>query len=240
MTLSIADAGLEIGLGTDAGNPFEPHGPGVLYERGLYVEAGLTPAQALQAATLSSARILGVAERSGSIEAGKIADLVLVRGDPRVSIAAMWNIKSVLKAGVVCDRAASAARNAALEKPALTRVVGTELPAELSNFDDEKLAAAWDDPVAKGNSTAELSAASDGETHLLRMTGKGSDGFQDGAWAGATLALDARGKLLADASKFKGLRLRVRGTPRPCLLTLQCAAVKDYNVFSTGLEVKAV
>lgn len=206
---AIADAGIEIGAGTDAGNPFAPHGPGLLYELSLYVDAGLTPAQALRAATLSSARILGIDDRFGSIEPGKVADLVIVPCDPSVSIANLWDVKTVLKGGAAVDRAAAAARIAAFATPAVTRVGGVELPAELAGFDAGRVDSAWggtwtawSDQVARGKSTAVIEAAADGDAHVLRLKGAVAEGFQWGAWAGATLALDARNKLLADASRY--------------------------------------
>ncbi|MBV8903036.1 MAG: amidohydrolase family protein [Acidobacteriia bacterium] len=54
----------------------------VVRELELYVEAGLTPAEPLQAATISPARLVNVAASTGSITVGKKADLVLVDGDP--------------------------------------------------------------------------------------------------------------------------------------------------------------
>jgi imidazolonepropionase-like amidohydrolase len=71
-------AGVRIAFGTDTG--VTPHGDN-LDELPLMVECGMTPAQALHAATLSAARLLGVDGDLGSIEEGKIADLVLVDGD---------------------------------------------------------------------------------------------------------------------------------------------------------------
>jgi imidazolonepropionase-like amidohydrolase len=72
-------AGVRIAFGTDSG--VTPHGRN-LDELPLMVECGLTPAQALHTATLSAAQLLGVDRDLGSIEVGKVADLVLVDGDP--------------------------------------------------------------------------------------------------------------------------------------------------------------
>ena len=95
----LADAGVLIGTGTDAGNRLTPHGPSLLVELELFVRAGLTPARALRAATLDSARILGVEADFGTLEPGKVADVVVVRGDPTADIAAMWDVEDVFKAG---------------------------------------------------------------------------------------------------------------------------------------------
>lgn len=76
------DAGVPIALGTDAGMPNTPHGVSTLREMELLVQAGLTPTEALTAATANSARVLDQLADRGTIEPGKRADLVLVAGKP--------------------------------------------------------------------------------------------------------------------------------------------------------------
>jgi len=68
-------------------------------EMELLVEAGMTPMKVIGAATLQNARFFGCAERLGSIEPGKLADLVLVEGDPLDDIRAMYNIRRVMLNG---------------------------------------------------------------------------------------------------------------------------------------------
>jgi imidazolonepropionase-like amidohydrolase len=65
--------------------------------------AGLPPIAVLKAATINGATALGVADRLGSIEAGKLADLVVVRGNPLDDIKVARNIRFVVKEGVVHD-----------------------------------------------------------------------------------------------------------------------------------------
>jgi imidazolonepropionase-like amidohydrolase len=77
----------------------------------IYVEAGLTPAEALAAATIEPARLLKVEERTGSIGVGKTADLVLVEGDPAKRIGDLRNTRLVMMDGKVMD--ADALRKAA-------------------------------------------------------------------------------------------------------------------------------
>jgi imidazolonepropionase-like amidohydrolase len=57
----------------------------------------------LRAATINGARALGVGDRLGTVEAGKWADLVVVRGNPLQDITATRNVEHVVKAGVVYD-----------------------------------------------------------------------------------------------------------------------------------------
>ena len=73
------EAGVRIAMGTDSG--VTPHGQN-LRELGLMVEGGMTPAAALEATTRSAAQLMGVDGDLGTIEPGKLADLVLVSGDP--------------------------------------------------------------------------------------------------------------------------------------------------------------
>ena len=95
------DAGVRVALGTDAGTPNVPMGWGVHHEMELYVEAGLTPMQALVAATATGASLtppVGEAE-FGTLEAGKIADLVVLDADPLADIRNTLRIDRVMKAG---------------------------------------------------------------------------------------------------------------------------------------------
>ena len=70
----------------------------------LVNECGLTPLEALHAATYEGARAIGIEKSYGSVEAGKVADLVILREDPSSDIRRTTNIASVIKAGVVYQR----------------------------------------------------------------------------------------------------------------------------------------
>jgi imidazolonepropionase-like amidohydrolase len=90
-------AGVRIAMGTDSG--VTPHGRN-LRELALMVAGGMTPAAALEATTRSAAQLLGVDEDLGTIEEGKIADLVVVSGDPYAFDDLDTRIEGVWKAGV--------------------------------------------------------------------------------------------------------------------------------------------
>ncbi len=65
------------------------------------VKAGMTPVQAIRAATADAARLMGWSERVGTIEAGKFADLIAVEGDPLKDITELQRVKFVMKGGVI-------------------------------------------------------------------------------------------------------------------------------------------
>jgi hypothetical protein len=94
-------AGIPLVAGTDALAGFTLHS-----ELELYVKAGLTPAQALQVATLNGARYTRTLHERGSIEAGKLADLVLVDGDPTHDIADLRKVALVITQGKLIRPAA--------------------------------------------------------------------------------------------------------------------------------------
>ena len=97
----IVRAGGRVTAGTDS--PFIPYGTSLHVELQLFVDGGLTPFEALQAATIRAAEAVGVAEDLGSVEAGKLADFVLVDGDPLNNIQDAWRVVSTFKNGIRYD-----------------------------------------------------------------------------------------------------------------------------------------
>ena len=99
----LADAGVTLLAGTDAPNPGTVFGASLHRELELLVRAGLTPVQALAAATSEPARVFGLADR-GRVAAGLRADLMLVAGDPLADITATRAIARIWRDGVCLDR----------------------------------------------------------------------------------------------------------------------------------------
>jgi imidazolonepropionase-like amidohydrolase len=99
-------AGVPIMAGTDSAAPYVVPGFALHEEMGLLVRAGLTPMQTLQAATKNPAEFLGKLESQGTIEKGKIADLVLLDGDPLADIENVERIRGVFVRGKLLDRGA--------------------------------------------------------------------------------------------------------------------------------------
>jgi imidazolonepropionase-like amidohydrolase len=104
----LAEAGVPIIAGTDAGflNSFNYPGFGLHDEIGLFVEKGLTPAQALASATRAGPAWFGWLDRYGAVRPGMAADLVLLSKNPLDDIAATRAIDTVVMRGEVLDRAA--------------------------------------------------------------------------------------------------------------------------------------
>jgi imidazolonepropionase-like amidohydrolase len=94
-------AGVKIALGTDAA--VYPHGDNAR-ELATYVDYGMRPADALRAATVNAADLLGVTDRA-VIAAGKLADLIAVRGNPLEDVKTVQQVLWVMKGGVVVKEA---------------------------------------------------------------------------------------------------------------------------------------
>jgi imidazolonepropionase-like amidohydrolase len=103
--LRLHRAGVPIVVATDAPSPwpaaiFHFHGPQTAREIELLAEAGLTPLEAIRAATQVAARMLGLEREIGTIEPGKRADLLLVAGDPAADVRALREVRFTVKDGV--------------------------------------------------------------------------------------------------------------------------------------------
>jgi len=211
-------AGVPVLAGTDAGNPGTAHGAAIHRELELLVNAGMTPLQALAAATSVPARAFRLADR-GRIAAGLRADLLLVDGDPSAAITSTRAIAGVWKGGVRLDRApyaaAVAAARAEAAKPA-PRLAG----GLASGFDGGTASAAFgagwmvtDDSRAGGHSTAEMKVVDGGAAGTaksLSITGTVSDALPY-AWAGAMLSPGAQPMAPADLSATRGIHFWARG-----------------------------
>lgn len=103
--LAVHEAGVAVALGTDAGNPLTLPGASVHAELAAMAAAGLSPAEVLVAATRGGARAMGVAEETGTVEAGKAADLLVLGADPTAGVEAFRDLRWVVRAGRLHDPA---------------------------------------------------------------------------------------------------------------------------------------
>jgi imidazolonepropionase-like amidohydrolase len=95
----LREAGVRVVVGTDAGAALARFDEAVHVEMELLVGAGWSALDAIRAATLDAAMAVGLDKEIGTVEPGKVADLVVVRGDPARSISDMRQVMHVLKGG---------------------------------------------------------------------------------------------------------------------------------------------
>jgi len=90
-----------MGVGTDAASPMNFHSDAMWFEMLALVESGMTPIQVISAATKTNAEILGQIDRLGTIEPGKLADIIVIDGNPLSNIENVANVEIVVKDGVI-------------------------------------------------------------------------------------------------------------------------------------------
>jgi len=239
--------------GTDAPNPGTAHGASMHEEMKMLVDAGLTPTEALAAATSIPAEWFSMPDR-GRVAKGLRADLLLVRGDPTKDILKTRDIAGVWVGGLTVDRDAWRAR---VEKEQAVEANLKNAPAPpgsesgaISNFEDGKASAkfgsAWTestDSIAGGKSTVQLAVADDGangSTHSLRVSGEVVAAFA-APWAGAMFMPGAQPMQPANLSKFKKITFWARGDGKRARLMMMAKSfgfVPEYQFFAPGPEWK--
>ena len=95
------ESGAVMGVGTDSGTPMNFNTEALWREIKVHVDMGMSPQRAISAATRINARIIGRAQELGTIEPGKLADIIVVKGDPLFNITALSDVEVVVKDGVV-------------------------------------------------------------------------------------------------------------------------------------------
>lgn len=244
--LRLHAAGVPILAGSDAPNPNTAHGATVHEELALLVEAGLTPMQALAAATSVPAKAFGLADR-GRIATGARADLLLVEGDPTQDIAATRAIVGVWKNGRELERKPSGTAGAATAAAAPKAPISAGV---VSRFDegriDSRFGQGWvaaSDSMMGGRSESALAlveGGADGSAGALRAYGQvRGDGPQ--AWAGLNwFPADGFGES-TDFRSVQALRFMARGDGRHYQVMLFAAGrMSAMQGFDTGGDWRAV
>ncbi len=198
-------AGVPVLAGTDAPNPGTAFGVSMHGELALLVEAGLSPVEALRAATSVPADQFGLSDR-GRIAPGLRADLVLVEGDPSADIRATRELVSVWKNGRRVDPRPPAESEAKL------------MPGTLADFDADALPSSWmpaSDQMRGGRSTARIARIEGGAVDSagalrveVELASQGVDGQP--AWAGVFFSPGAAPMAPVDAGALSRLQLQVR------------------------------
>jgi imidazolonepropionase-like amidohydrolase len=205
--------GVPILAGSDAPNPGTMHGATMHRELELLVMAGLTPVEALRAATSAPARAFGLDDR-GRIVAGQRADMLLVRGNPARDITDTRNIVGVWKGGRRLDRRPA---------PDAAEVAAAVESGIISEFDDAGVTArfgnGWQistDSMMGGASEAAMQLAKPGaagSTGALEVHGTISTASPV-TWAGAMFFPGPTPMAPANLSRFKEIVFRARGDGR--------------------------
>jgi imidazolonepropionase-like amidohydrolase len=117
--VAVARAGIPIAMGTDAGNPLTLHGVSVYAEMEAMQRAGLTPREVLMAATRGGGAAMGRDKELGTVEKGKLADLLVVAADPLADVANLRRLRWVVRGGVLRTAAELHALATTPVKPAM-------------------------------------------------------------------------------------------------------------------------
>ena len=233
---ALHEAGVPVVVGTDAGMTGTPHGSSTLHELELLVDAGLTPAQALVAGTARSAVALGLQDR-GTIELGKRADLLLVKGAPWRRIADVRNTEQVYVAGtqVQGKGARLPVGNRALALPALA------IPALVDDFERADGRTALDtlriDEADGGNDrTVQVTGVVDRESGGKALLVQAKLSTKPRAYASAILPLSRGSVAPADLHSYTGVRFDVRADSGQ--LRLETRGLNGHR-FSADVEAAA-
>jgi len=231
-------SGVPILAGSDAPNPGTAHGAALHRELELLVGAGLTPVQALGAATSASARAFRITDR-GRIAKGLRADLLLVNGDPTRDITATRDIAGIWKGGVAIDRApyAKAIAEARANAGRAPSGIDASVLSDFENGPTASFGTGWvptADDIAGGKSTGQLNVV-DG---ALSISGT-IDPAIPYAWFGAMWSPTPVPMQPANLSSKQELRFRAKGdgkTYRVMLFSQSKGRIPLMQTFVAGPE----
>jgi imidazolonepropionase-like amidohydrolase len=250
VTNAMRRAGVPVLAGTDAGNAGTQYGASLHHEMAALVDAGLTPREALVAATSAPAKAFRLGQR-GQIAKGYKADLVLVEGNPLQDIAATRRIVEVWKDGESTAAIRDAQRKHVAQESATKGTQPLALPADgrISLLKEGKLASPFGtgwfpstDKFAGGVSTVNLSTQTAPEGGAsIAIDAQVKPGFAY-PWAGAAFMPGAQPMLGADLSAAKVIRFRVRGDGSKYTVSMASSGmtIPRSVLFETGAEWKEV
>jgi imidazolonepropionase-like amidohydrolase len=236
-TAVLNNAGIRFGTGTDAGVTGAFHGYSTLREIELLAAGGLTPLQALTAATGNSAKALHVEAERGVIAEGKLADLVLVEGTPHRNIADIHKIRQVFLNGKQIDREKLAHEIAA---PGATSLPARKVAALVDDFEspngrtrlDTLRVNTTDSGVDNSRMLFEAIPRPGGGKALsihARMAEK------LGPYTQLVLPLSQGGVEPVNASAFQGVQFEARGDGRYRLL-VAARTVRDWIPYAAPFD----
>lgn len=237
----LAEAGVPVVVGTDAGMTDTPHGRSTLRELELLVEAGLTPTQALIAGTSNAARAMGVLDDRGTIERGKRADLLLVDGSPWLDITAVRKTHAVLIDGRLVH-GPDVALAAANLRPLMPAITVAPLIDDFERKDGRTRlnTLRTDDYDGGEDRTVMLSQiiTQPGGNRILSVSARMS--HKASPYAGVIFPFSRGGVEPADLSAWQGIRLKIRGDDQPCEIRLRDANGAWRTAVPAGAEWRTI
>jgi imidazolonepropionase-like amidohydrolase len=212
-TAALRKGGITFGLGTDSGVTGTHHGWATLRELQLLVAGGLTPLEAITAATGAAARAIKVDGERGTIAPGKLADLVLVEGEPHKSILDVEKVKRVFLGGREIDREKLASE---IAEPGLTRLPAIKAQELIDDFESangrSSIDTLWVNSTDSGVDPTKMlfgRVARKVGDHALSVTARMSE--KDRAFGRADLPLGRGAIEPVDATAFRGAQFDARG-----------------------------
>lgn len=232
-TALLRKGGIRFGVGTDAGVTGTHHGWSTLRELKLLVAGGLTPREAIEAATANAARALHLDADRGSIAPGKLADLVLVAGEPLNNIADIERIKSVFLGGRELDRE-KLARDIADNK--MTPIPPRKARETLDDFESKdgrsRIDTLWVNTTDAGVApTKTLYGRVQRAAGNHALSASAQMALKERPYARINIPLSRGAIEPVDARAFRGVRFDVRGEGEYRLL-IPTYAVRDNAYFS--------
>ena len=234
---ALHDAGVTLALGTDAGMPGAPHGAATLHEMELLVQAGLTPTEALMAATANSAQLMNQIADRGTLEKGKRADLVLIKGTPWERISDVRNTDRVFIDGklVFGPGISLASLNANTPPPA---IAATALIDDFERADGRSSldTLRTDDPDGGMDRTVEVSQRINRSPtdHALSIAARMA--IKAKPSAGVIIPLSRGSIVPVDARAFRGVRFDIRGDGTYELGVATATTGRWYAPISAGAQ----
>jgi imidazolonepropionase-like amidohydrolase len=237
---ALQKAGIRLGAGTDAGVTGTHHGWATLREVQLLTASGLTPLEAITAATGNSAKALRVDNERGIIAPGRLADLLIVEGAPHRNIGDLEKIRYVFFGGRELDRERLAREIAA---PGITQLPAKPAQERIDDFESANgrslLDTLWVNSTDAGLDASQMTygrilrATND---HTLLLSGKLSD--KERPYLRVSIPLSRGAIEPVDARGFRGVRFDARGEGEYKLI-VPTANVRDAAHFQASFKVAA-
>ncbi|MDX2034206.1 MAG: CIA30 family protein [Blastocatellia bacterium] len=239
-TAALRQGGVRFGVGTDAGVVGTHHGWATLRELQLLAANGLTPLEAITAATGNAAQALHVDNERGTIAPGKQADLILIAGEPHKKISEIENIRRVFLRGREIDREKLASEIATMTPTPIPAIRATERIDDFESVNERTL---LDTRIVNGTDAGVdhtqmlfgriLREAND---HALSITARMA--HKERPFARLSVPLSRGGVEPVDAREFRGIAFEARGDGE-YRLSIPTSRVRDHDHFQALFQATA-